>query len=148
MCEDLSTILNAYERAQEVAHHSDIVIWEVTALIWSANTLLLGFIIEAIKIPEAQVLIVALSVLGGVLTFFVSKVWSLGKIGQHTAFAQCQDIEKQFPENVRLHTKIHAKYPPQAAQKWVHAITKLFLGVWAITFFAALRLLCKGGWPF
>ena len=35
-----------YERAQESAFHADVIAYEVAAIVWSANVLLLGFVLE------------------------------------------------------------------------------------------------------
>ena len=35
-----------YESAQETARHNDAIIFEVATIVWSANTLLMGFILE------------------------------------------------------------------------------------------------------
>jgi hypothetical protein len=132
-----------YECAQDIAQHSDLVTWEVTSIMWGANTLLLGFILEAIDNRRAQPLILVISVIGIALSLYVSKVWELCKIGQRIGFATCRRIEESLPEDLRLHTQINAKYPPGAAQRWTFIITGIFLTAWIATFVEALILLCR-----
>jgi hypothetical protein len=42
----LDKAMHEYEQAGEIARHTDNIIHEVTAIVWGANTLLLGFILE------------------------------------------------------------------------------------------------------
>jgi hypothetical protein len=141
----LQIAIAVHERANENAHHSDIIIWEVTSIIWGANTLLLGFILEAIDDSHARPLIIATSIIGIFLTVFVAHFVHLAKIGQHTAYRMCQNIEQEFQLEFRLHCQLHAKYETPGArswfysvikgraQTWVRLITGLFLGVWLFT---------------
>jgi hypothetical protein len=131
-----------YECAQGTAQHSDLVTWEVTSIMWGANTLLLGFILEAISNRQAQPLILVISVVGFALTLYVSRVWTLCKIGNRIGFATCRRIEERFPEEFRFHTKINAEYPPRTARKWANVMTAFFLIAWVATFVEALLLLC------
>jgi hypothetical protein len=39
-------LLHEYDQALQIAQHSDTIIYGVTAIVWGANTLLLGFILE------------------------------------------------------------------------------------------------------
>jgi len=43
-----------YERAQESAFHADVIAYEVAAIVWSANVLLLGFVLEVPLTPVSQ----------------------------------------------------------------------------------------------
>ena len=147
-----------YERSQETFHHDDTFMWEVASIIWGANTLLLGFTLEAIHDPLARPLIIATSVIAIALTFFVNHFFSLAKVGQHIAHEMCRAIEaKFFPAELALHTKIHEKYENPCSRvwfcfyaksrTWVHWITWLFVAVWLFVLCWAVRLqfCCKSG---
>jgi hypothetical protein len=110
-----------YERSEENAYHDDILMWEVTSITWGANTLLLGFILEALDKPEARPLIMVVSVVGIILTIFVARFFYLGKIGQRIAYGICQDIEKDFSEELSLHSKIHKGYNRAKMNEWSSA---------------------------
>jgi hypothetical protein len=56
----------AYEMAQQSAEHHDTMLWEVTYIIWGSTTLLLGFVLEAIKQEPL------LSLITAVLSMFLS----------------------------------------------------------------------------
>ena len=132
----------AYERSEENAYHDDILMWEVASIVWGANTLLLGFILEAIDNSNARPLIIVLSIIGIFLTVFVFHFFLLGKIGQRVAYNLCHEIERDFPEELRLHSRIRAKYeegvkqfrlfghPIGRAQRWVVALTVVFVFGW------------------
>lgn len=147
---DLSMFV--HERASESAYHADILMWELASIIWGANTLLLGFILEAIDNAHARLLIIPTCVVGVVLTLFVAHLFHLGKIGQGIAYGMCREIERDFPEKLRLHSTIHADYENPArrswlfgivrgkAKHWVGVITVLFLCLWLGTLAWAIRL--------
>jgi hypothetical protein len=51
-----------YERAQEDAFHSNSVAYEVAAIVWSANILLLGFVLDVPLTPRRQSLVLVAAV--------------------------------------------------------------------------------------
>jgi hypothetical protein len=53
-----------YDQALDIAEHTDVVIHEVAAIIWGANTLLLGFILEVDCGSSNQRLVVLTATLG------------------------------------------------------------------------------------
>jgi hypothetical protein len=138
--------LSIYERAQEAAYHTDMVMWEITAIIWGANTLLMGFILEAIDSRRALPLIILFSVVGMVLTAFVARICAVARIAKRIGYGICQRIEKaeQFPADLRLHTKIHECYPAGMARRWVYGVSILFSAAWlAVIVYALWLFLCR-----
>jgi len=142
-CERDSKLLAEYERAQETAHHCDVIIYEVAAIIWSGNTLLLGFILEAPYRLGIQIIVAVLSILGMMTSAFVTRTLRLSKIIQHVAYQVCQKIENDIPLANKLHSQVNAIYPPRVAQRWVWAITIAFLIVWLVVFTHAGMLIWK-----
>jgi hypothetical protein len=137
---ELSVLLNEYERAQEVAQHSDAVFWEITSIIWGANTLMLGFVLEAIGNASAEWLIVATATLGVVLSMLVVATYYSSKVGQRIAFKVCRSIEARLPTNLKLHTQIDQAYPKQFIQRMVWLVTIIFLLAWIIVGRSALGI--------
>lgn len=107
--QELDVLLNEYERAQELAHHSDAVFWEITSIIWGANTLMLGFVLEAMGNCRAKLL-----------------------IGQRIAFKACRGLEARLRTHSQLHTRIHAEYPKHFVQWLVYLVTFFFLATWGV----------------
>jgi phosphoribosylglycinamide formyltransferase-1 len=130
-------LLNEYERAQEVAQHSDAVFWEITSIIWGANTLLLGFVLEAIKPGTANSLITATAMIGTVLSLLVLGTYYSSKVGQKIAFDICRRIESQLSTFHRLHTEITRKYPKYFLLKLIWFVTLVFLGLWLFVGYSA-----------
>lgn len=136
-------VLAEYERAQDAAYHSDAIIYEVAAIIWSGNALLLGFILEAPSHLGIQLVVAALSILGILTSVFVVRTQSLSKIGQRIAYEICRRIETDTPLTYKLHCRIDAVYPKRAAQHWICGITAAFIAVWAVVLLRAAYLICK-----
>jgi len=63
------SLLAAYSFAQESRNHNDLVAWEITAIVWGAQTLLLGFVLDALANKDSRPLILLTALLGIVLTF-------------------------------------------------------------------------------
>jgi hypothetical protein len=138
--------LSIYERAQEAAFHTDAVLWEIAAITWGANTVLLGFVLEAIEKGHAIPFTVLVSIVGMVLTAFVYRVCDVARVSKKIGYGICQDIEKHpwFPAEVKLHTKIHEWYPAGMGRKWISVISVLFGVAWLSVFVYALwLLLCR-----
>lgn len=120
-----------YERAEETAYHTDFVIYEVAAIVWSANTLLLGFILEVPLVPAKQAPVVAAAIIGLFLTIYVPFASWFMKIGQKHAYSLCREIEKRrVPPWLHLHNPIHAIYPKAVGRISMAVISLLFVGVW------------------
>ena len=100
-----------YDQALEIAHHSDGIINEVAAVVWGANTLLLGFILEVPCESDNQKLVVVASFVGLLMSLYVPFVHILAKRGQKIAYHTCREIEKELPFKYKLHTAIHGVYP-------------------------------------
>jgi len=134
-CCENETARFIYESSLESARHSDILMWQVTAIIWGANILLLGFVSEAIeKQPSSRSITIGLSVLGIVLTLFVAHFFRIAKIGQGIAYETCRRIEEHFAkDDLRLCTNIHYVYDRAVWPKAKHCvwfITVLFVLLW------------------
>jgi hypothetical protein len=120
-----------YDQALRIAHHSDGIIHEVAAIVWGANTLLLGFILEVPCESNNQKLVVVVSIVGLLMSLYVPLVHILVKRGQKIAYETCQDIEKDLSFKYKLHTAIDAAYP-----KWkpgwvaVLVLTVVFVFTW------------------
>jgi hypothetical protein len=142
---DLHKFWTVYERAQDAAFHSDEVMWQVTAIIWGANTVLLGFVLEAIRARFVASLIVS-SVVGMVLTAFVARVCAVAKVAKSVGYEICQTIEKHsdFPEQLRIHTRIDKHYPKGFGSRWVYGISIIFGLLWLGVFIFGVRLLPFG----
>lgn len=66
----IEKLLAEYERAQEVGHHTDTIIHEVTAIVWGADTLLMGFILEVSCESNNQLLVIVTAIIGILMSMF------------------------------------------------------------------------------
>ena len=142
---DLHKFWSVYERAQDAAFHSDEVMWQITAIIWGANTVLLGFVLDAMHTRSVLALIVS-SVVGMVLTAFVARVCAVAKVAKSVGFEICRTIEKHsdFPEHLRLHTRIDKRYPRGFGRRWVYGISITFGLLWLGVLIFGVRLMQFG----
>src|SRR5437899_2257806 len=108
--EKIEITLAEYDQALEIAQHTDVVIHEVAAIIWGANTLLLGFILEVDCGSSNQRLVVLTAALGIMSLLYVPWVQFLTKKSQKVAFEVCREIERESQFKHRLHTRIHERY--------------------------------------
>jgi hypothetical protein len=129
-----------YERAQENALHADVIAYEVAAIVWSANVLLLGFVLEVPLTPARQKPVFAAALVSLFFSVYVPYVMRLTKIGQRLAREICRDIEEKehLPEWLRFHTRVHAIYRPRRGEFAVYAITAVFVLLW---FYVGIRAL-------
>jgi hypothetical protein len=134
-----------YERAQENAVHADVITYEVAAIVWSANVLLLGFILEVPLTPARQKPVLAAAMVSLFFTAYVPYVMRLTKIGQRLARKMCKEIEEkeQLPEWLQFHTRVHEIYPPRRGEFAVYTITVVFVLLWFYVGLRALGYICK-----
>ncbi len=134
-----------YERAQESAFHADAITYEVAAIVWSANVLLLGFILEVPLTPAGQKPVFAAALVSLFFSAYVPYVMSLTKIGQALAREICREIEEkeQLPDWLRFHTRVHKIYPQRRGQFAVYTITAVFFVLWFYVGLRALWCICE-----
>lgn len=123
-------LLAEYERAQEIAHHVDIIIHEVAAIVWGADTLLLGFILEVQCKPENEGLVIVAAILGIAISLYVPWVQWLTKKGQYVAFAICKEIETELPISHQIHNRIHKVYLKKGGHWAIWILTGVFVVGW------------------
>ena len=133
-----------YERAQESAFHADVIAYEVAAIVWSANVLLLGFVLEVPLAAARQKPVFAAALVSLFFTAYVPYVMKLTKIGQGLAREICRDIEEkeELPEWLRFHSRVHKIYPPRRGQFAVYTITAVFFVLWFYVGLRALVCIC------
>jgi hypothetical protein len=143
-------ILAAYHVAHENAHHHDLIIWEAAAIIWSANALLMGFVLEAVSSSKLRVhaLIAASSLLGIGMTSFLLLSFRRMKRNQEISWKICQDIEKKLGMEFKVHSKIDEDYENKGArtrmQVLYRILSTLFIIIWLAFFFVAIgRILTR-----
>jgi len=134
-----------YERAQESAFHGDVIAYEVAAIVWSANVLLLGFILEVPLTPARQKPVLAAAMVSPFFTAYVPYVMRLTKIGQRLAREMCRDIEEKehLPEWLRFNTRVHKIYPARHGEFAVYTITAVFVLLWFYVGLRALGCICR-----
>ena len=126
----LDVLLHQYDHALHVAQFADTSSWEVASIIWGANTLILGFILEVRCAPENQWLVMVAAVVGIFMSLYVPFVQYLTKKGQSVAYAICRDIERESALTHRLHTRINEIYPKKRGQAAIWVLTGIFIGAW------------------
>jgi hypothetical protein len=134
-----------YERAQEDAFHSDSVAYEVAAIVWSANILLLGFVLEVPLTPHRQSLVLVAALVSTIFTMYVPYVLHLTKIGQGVAQKLCREVEvrENLPDWLRLHNQIDLIYKKKRGRIAVYVVSFVFLALWVFVGLRAFAILCK-----
>src|SRR5437667_9284840 len=82
-----------YQCAQDSAQHHDTILWETAAIVWGANTLLLGFVLEAIDTRKARPLILLTAILGILLTYVVMNLMKSSNVLRNQKYERCKRIE-------------------------------------------------------
>jgi hypothetical protein len=131
-------MLAEYERAQESGLHIDTIIHEITAIVWGANTLLLGFTLEVECKSDNQKLVILAAIIGIFMSTYVPfNVW-LGKKAQKVAYRICREIEDELPLTHRLAWRIRENYPQwKPGQVALAVLTVVFCFGWCLVFLHA-----------
>jgi hypothetical protein len=143
---EIEKALCEYDQALEVGHHTDTIIHEVTAIVWGANTLLLGFILEVPCKPKSQILVIVAAVVGVFMSVYVPWVHHWTKKSQRIAYGVCRQIETELSLPHRLHTTINEIYPKwRPGLKAVWLLTVVFVLAWVGVLCNAFACLCRDG---
>ncbi|HMB83396.1 MAG TPA: hypothetical protein VKI40_05015 [Terriglobales bacterium] len=121
--------LRVYELAQQSAEHHDTLLWEVTYIIWGSTTLLLGFVLEAIKQEPFLALMTAL--LSIFLSVMVLRFAMLYRQVRNTKYTICKEIEDalEMKTTWKQHT-VTKDYGPGVQTKWYWFATGVFIFMW------------------
>jgi hypothetical protein len=142
---DETTLLIAeYEFARDNRNQSDAIEWEMTAIVWGGQTLLLGFVLEAIGHREAQLLIVFVGVLGLVMSLFNYKVVRTRNSVCNLLNHICRQIEERMLSmRYKPQTRLDEKYEKGIQTRWFDIVNCAFIVVWLVVITAAMCLFLR-----
>jgi len=127
-----SILLAEYEFARENRNQANTAAWEMTAIMWGGQTLLLGFALEAVEYRSAQPLIVVLSLLGIVLSCFNYVVMQTRILVCHQMVDVCYEIEDLLPMVVKPQHRLNPLYPKKKQTRWFYAVNFIFAAAWIL----------------
>ena len=131
-------LLTLYQAAQENAHHHEVVMWTIVSVTWTANTLLLSFVLSKSERPLLLGVIIPLT--GIVLTIFALHTWLIFRTLKNISYETCQKIEArdQFPVSIHLHTEIAKDYGCSKGAPYAVIVSVLFGLAWALVLLPVL----------
>lgn len=136
-------LIAEYEFARDNRNHGDAAAWEMTAIVWGAQTLLLGFVLEAISNSDVQPLIVLVGVLGLVLCRFNYVVVDTRNMVCNLMNEICAEIEKNTAQMLRKpQNRLNERYKPRIQSFWFNVVNWSFVVAWLAVIAMALWLLC------
>src|SRR5262249_39807951 len=124
---DREELLGLYELAQQSAEHHDTLLWEVTYIIWGSTTLLLGFVLEAIK--GEPFLALMTSLVSIFLTVMVLRFAMLYRRIRNKKYAICKEIETDLEMKWKSHAAT-TNYSPHEQTTWYWLATIIFVVIW------------------
>jgi hypothetical protein len=133
----------AYVFAREERAQADNLLWEVSAIIWGGQTLLLGFALEAISGSKAAlVLIIVVSYIGIRMASFNEGITNKRSEVCRAMVAVMVDIENKLKMPIQPQQIITNAYEEGFQTKWSKKLNGLFSLAWgAVAVVAALKLL-------
>lgn len=141
--EEIQFILAEYEFARDNRNHADATEWEMTAIVWGAQTLLLGFVLEAMSNRDVQPLIILVGTLGLVLCRFNYIVVRTRNMVCNLMNEICAGIENSTAFMSRKpQNRIDQHYPRKIQTFWFKAVNVFFAAAWLFVIVTAARLLC------
>jgi hypothetical protein len=128
--DDHSLLVAEYEFARDNRSSADATAWEMTAIVWGAQTLLLGFVLEALSNRDVQVLIIFLGVLGIAMSGFNFVVMRARNKVCKAMVKICSAIEDEPGIEFKPQHQIDIVYKPKR-QTWAFGIVNaLFVPMW------------------
>jgi hypothetical protein len=129
-------LLAEYEFARENRNQADTAAWEMTAIMWGGQTLLLGFVLEAIELRAAQPLIMFLAAFGVALSYYNHVVMQTRSLVAREMVRVCGEVERLVPMVLKPQQGLNLLYPKNRQTTWFYIINFGFAAAWL---FAGLR---------
>jgi hypothetical protein len=138
-------LLEAYRCAREERAIADTLLWEVSAIIWGGQTLLLGFALEAISgSREALILIVAVAGIGIFMGFFNQRVTKKRSEVCNKMVRAMSEIEEKLNMSIKPQALISAGYEVGSQTRWSNWLNRGFIIVWCFVAVVTVhKLSCK-----
>ncbi len=89
-------LLAQYNFASDNRNHADASAWEMTSIVWGAQTLLLGFILEAMSNKDVQILIIVIGVVGLFLCGFNCLTMGARNVVSNAMIRICLRVEEEL----------------------------------------------------
>jgi hypothetical protein len=128
----IQALIAEYGFASDNRNHGDAVAWEMTAIVWGGQTLLLGFALEAISQRSAQPLVVLAGVLGILMCCFNAVVVRTRNEVCRVMIQVCIEIEDKIPMLFKPQHRLTASYPGGTQSLWFKILNWSFVPVWAV----------------
>jgi len=133
----------AYTGAREERANADTLLWEVSAIIWGGQTLLLGFVLEAISGHSgALILVIVVALTGIFMSFFNRRVTRKRSVVCREMVEAMAEIEGLLDLPIRPQARITAAYEKGSQTKWSHWFDWLFATVWFVVIIVGILRLC------
>ena len=100
-------LLVEYTAAQNSAQHHDSLVWTTIGLIWSAELVLLGFVMQAINNIQITSVIILACLLALVLLVFLLITYITLRSIRTQKYCRCKEIENLL--NLQQHTNLKQK---------------------------------------
>lgn len=123
-------LLTEYGKAQDSAEHHDRLVWQVTSILWAANTLLLGFTLSALASGNtllSRLISILLAVIGVVLLWMAAVMQTQFRDLKRQKYDRCKEIERTL--GLKQHRAVVWKKSQQTVL--YRYVLGLFIGVWA-----------------
>ena len=103
--ENIRAKLVEYQSSQSSAQHHDSLVWTSRGMIWSAELILLGFVIQSIDKPQLKHSIIATCILALILIIYLwITSFSLRNI-VNQKYDRCKEIEEELELKQHLSLK-------------------------------------------
>jgi hypothetical protein len=123
-------LLAQYEFARDNRGHADTSAWEMTSIVWGAQTLLLGFVLEAISNTDAQPLIIGVGVLGILLCIFNFRVMQARNRVCNAMIRICLRIEIRLRMVLKPQHFLNRFYRRGIQRRWFYIVNTSFALAW------------------
>jgi len=117
-----------YQASQSSAEHHDQLVWTVTSVLWAANLVLLGFVLDGLYNKLSPLLITLVAIVGIIMTVSSWRFCSLLRTIKIQKYQRCIQLE----EILGLQQHRGLRYRPGAHQPYFNSVMVAVLVIWAI----------------
>lgn len=123
-----AVLIAEYQCSQQSAEHQDTLAWQITAIIWGAQALMVASLVQSAQRPETVLLERLTAGLGIVLNIALAVLRQVNSWVMRQKYQRCWEIEEQL--GMEQHLRMRRTYPNglQRTASWF--VTAPFIALW------------------
>jgi hypothetical protein len=131
---DIQSLLVEYQAAQDSAQHHDNQVWTTTGIIWGAELVLIGFVVQSAGDPQLKLPVVAVCILAILMLIYLWVMALQLNSVKNQKYLRCKEIESLL--NLEQHSRL--RYAKRSGRIFYGLVMIIFIAAWILILITAV----------